>query len=137
MLAFLAYGQSFAFPSGISMSEMEGRWADAGGSLVLDVTPCAEGLCGQKVAPGGECGRTVLTLEIDTQVMSGEGVRLSGKYERTKGVMRISARIGRAPDGALNMQLLEQDASIMRRSLPFNVYLVKSGEPACRPSPVS
>jgi hypothetical protein len=142
LLAVPASAPSFAVPSGISLAGIEGRWSDRGGNLVLDVTACAEGLCGQQVSAGGQCGRTVMTLETGTQVSREDSVIFNGSYDfnsaRTKGAMRVSVTIAQAPeDGSLKMQILGQNASLISRSLPFNVYLARTGEPVCRPAPVS
>jgi hypothetical protein len=125
------------------MAGIEGRWTAEGSDLVLDFTRCGERFCGQVVGAGGQCGRTVLTLEADAGGPP-DGVALNGKLESNgearlpKGVFQASASIKRATEGgALQMKLWGYDPSIFRRTLPFQALLVRTGEPSCQPSPTS
>ncbi|MGO9547181.1 MAG: hypothetical protein ACLPPF_20600 [Rhodomicrobium sp.] len=150
LLALLASGASIAIPSGISMAEIEGRWSakGEGEKIVLDLMRCGERFCGQYVEAGGQCGRTVLTLDLATAESSErrDGVRLSGKLNldgetgapRTGGERYVSASFLHGKEhGVLLVELWWQNPAVLRRGMPIRVTLVKGGEADCKPAPAS
>ncbi len=130
------------------MAEIEGRWSAGSEKIVLDLTRCGERFCGQYVQADGQCGRTVLTLDLDTAQSSErmDGVRLSGILNLdgepgippTNGARHVSAWFQHgAKDGTLLVNLWWQNPAVLRRGLPTRVNLVKSGAPVCKPAPTS
>jgi hypothetical protein len=136
-------GASVALPSGISMAEIGGRWSAEDRDFVLDIAVCGERLCGTKVEEGGRCGRTVLTLEADTQP-GWNGTHFKGELAMPNAgdVFHAVAWVERAAaNGIPKLHLRgwggQSGEYVLRRHFPFDVKLVRSGEPVCQPAPIS
>jgi hypothetical protein len=126
------------------MADFEGRWSEAGGKVVLDLTRCGEGICGQRVEASGYCGRKVLTLAGDAPAAIAENsVRIQGEYDWSPHPgdaphpAHVMADIRRNPDKGDTLVLLVWDRSVMRRGPALRLYLSKTGEAVCRSNSIS
>jgi hypothetical protein len=144
LFTIFALTLSFAFPSGISVADIEGRWSDASEGLVLDITRCDEGFCGRRVEANGQCRRVVLSLRGDWEGIPQEVMQISGDYdwnvnvENSPHMIHVSGNIKRdLENGALGMALYGFDGSISRRGPALRLYLAKIGEAVCQPKPTS
>jgi hypothetical protein len=144
LAAFFAMKASFALPSGISMADMEGRWSEPRGTVVLDLTRCGENLCGQRVEANGRCGRVVLTLKGGETADAQNSMKISGEYDWSANagdaphLIHVTANIRPTPGKSdFTLFLVGFDRSLMRRGPAIRLYLAKTGEAVCRSNATS
>ena len=78
---------------------IEGRWETARRDLVLDISRCAQGYCGQLVTPDNKCERTILTvaLKADEPPFPATLLRRRGDVPATRSGSTSRRRQGRNP----------------------------------------
>ena len=114
---------------------IEGRWETARKDLVLDISRCAQGYCGQLVMPGNICERTILTLAIKTDGPLSPA--FAGDFAPPNwGRPSYKVRVDVTPiaeDKPARMIIIGDvvDPNPMRRSFPYRALLVRVGDAAC------
>jgi hypothetical protein len=117
---------------------IEGRWQTAGKDLVLDMSRCAQGYCGQLVTDDSRCDRTIMTVVArPTTPRSVEAV-FDGDLAPPKALRRsYKVRVGVWPateQRPVSMVIIgdEVDPNPVRRTFPYRAVLTRVGEAACQ-----
>jgi uncharacterized protein (DUF2147 family) len=122
---------------------IEGRWRSADERIVIDIGHCGQDYCGQRVnlhspnAPDRACDGTVLNIEpveSDTGSLSFKGkFDLGNRGGPYSVLVHVSASTG-------TMDVLGRNGTgltMSRSGYPLNMQMVRIGEAACLPTPIS
>ncbi len=122
---------------------IEGRWQTAKKDLVLDISRCAQGYCGQLVTADNPCDRTIMTVAVRTTSPRPFQPEFDGDFAPPKGLrpsykVRVSVMTA-AGEKPATMVIIgdEVDPNPMRRSFPYRAVLARLGEATCQPRTTS
>lgn len=125
-------------------ADIEGRWQDERRDLTLDIVRCGDQICGQVVDKQQKCGARVLSASWRTKrAFDGVEDLAGGTLDMPSrgGIYKVRLTLGRAK-GAEKPTLhiygaVNEEPSLMRRTIPLTLYLVRIGDPACTPKATS
>lgn len=134
ILSFCSLVSGAALATDGDGAAIEGRWETARKDLLLDISRCGQGYCGQLVAPGNRCGPTVLTVvmkaaEPPYPVFTGDFAPPNGSRPGYK--VRVSVTM--AGETPIRMSIIGDtvDPDPMRRSFAYRALLTRVGDAAC------
>jgi hypothetical protein len=133
----------------LAPQQIEGRWASvtpshlegsrvAGNHTVtLDISRCGAAWCGVAVAQDELCGGT--SLRVEAGVAFADQAIFSGRFELAPNTQpyMIQAYLFHH-DGVLRLHMFGDSGDTFRferRTYPLDVFLMRTGEPKCRPDP--
>jgi hypothetical protein len=142
LIASFAFALSTMPTQAIEANAIEGRWRSRDDLSIIDITRCGPDYCGQHVklpdqnTPEGSCLRTILNIK---PALSDTGSpTFEGKLDLDDGAGPYPVSL-LLSDDARTMTILgnKEKFPIWSRVIPFQIPMVRVGNAACFPPPIS